>query len=153
MSLVVLDTGVIAESVNIGGEFNKQAGIIFDALNSRSLTALINPITISELHYVLWRIYEKLAVKHPEKVSRDFCEYIYYHPNIIMLQLSLEMLLEVGSIKHRYSLALADCFVLAASKLNRCRAVFRHKEDEIKQSMKELVKEFDIVFLEDFTSN
>ena len=150
MSSVVLDTGVIAESVNIGGEFSKQATIIFDAINSWSLTALVNPVTISELRYVLWRIYDKLAVKNPDKVSKDFCEYIYYHPGIRILQMSLELLLEAGSIKHRYALALSDCFVLAASKLNRCKAVFRHKEDEIEQVLKDLSKEFDLIFLEDY---
>jgi len=150
MSSVVLDTGVIAESVNLNGEFNKQATIIFDAINSGSLTALINPITISELRYVLWRIYEKLAIKNPDKVSKDFCEYIYYHPSIRILEMSLELLLEAGSIKHRYALALSDCFALAASKLNRCKVVFRHKEDEIELVLKDLGKEFDLVFLEDY---
>ena len=151
MSLVVLDTGVIAESVNVGGELNKQATIIFDAINSGSLTAFVNPITISELRYVLWRMYDRLAVKNAEKVSRDFCEYIYYHPGIRVLEMSLELLLEAGSIKHRYALAISDCFVLAASKLNRCRAVFRHKEHEIEPILKYLVKEFDVIFLEDYS--
>jgi len=151
MSLVVLDTGVIAESVNVGGELNKQATIIFDAINSGSLTAFVNPITISELRYVLWRMYDKLAVKNAEKVSMDFCEYIYYHPGIRVLEMSLELLLEAGSIKHRYALAISDCFVLAASKLNRCRAVFRHKEHEIEPILKYLVKEFDVIFLEDYS--
>lgn len=150
MSSVVLDTGVIAESVNLNGEFNKQATIIFDAINSGSLTALINPITVSELRYVLWRIYEKLAIKNPDKVSKDFCEYIYYHPGIRILEMSLELLLEAGSIKHRYGLALSDCFALVASKLNRCKVVFRHKEDEIELVLKDLGKEFDLVFLEDY---
>lgn len=150
MSSVVLDTGVIAESVNLNGEFNKQATIIFDAINSGSLTALVNPITISELRYVLWRIYEKLAIKNPDKVSKDFCEYIYYHPGIRILEMSLELLLEAGSIKHRYGLALSGCFALAASKLNRCKVVFRHKGDEIELILKDLGKEFDLVFLEDY---
>jgi len=153
MSSVVLDTGVIAESVNIGGEFNKQATIIFDAINSGLLTALVNPVIISELHYVLWHIYDKLAVKNPEKVSKDFCEYIYYHPGVRILEMSLELLLEAASIKHRYMLALTDCFVLAASKLNRCKAVFRHKDGEIEPVSKDLDKEFDLVFLEDYTSS
>jgi hypothetical protein len=150
MSSVVLDTGVIAESVNLEGEFNKQATIVLDAINSDSITAILNPVTIAELRYVLWRIYDELAVKNPEKVSRDFCEYIYYHPNIRILETSLEMLLEAGTIKHRYSLTLSDCFVLAASKLNRCKAVFRHKEHEIQAAFKDLSKEFDLVFLQDY---
>ncbi|MGH9876581.1 MAG: type II toxin-antitoxin system VapC family toxin [Nitrososphaerales archaeon] len=150
MSFVVLDTGVIAESVNVDGEFNKQATIIFEAINSKSLTGLVSPLTISEVHYVLWRVYDKLAVKNPEKVSEDFCEYIYYHPNIVILQMSLDLLIESGRIKHRYGLALSDCFVLAASKMNRCKAVFRHKEDEMNKVIKDLNREFDLAFLEDY---
>lgn len=153
MSSVVLDTGVIAESVNLTGEFNKQATIILDAINSGSLTALVSPVTITELRYVLWRIYDKLGVKNADKISRDFCEYIYYHPNIRILEMSLELILEAGAIKHRYSLALSDCFVLAASKLNRCKAVFRDKEEEVEQVLKDLSKEFDLLFLEDYTSS
>lgn len=152
MSSVVLDTGVIAEFVNLNGEFNKQATIIFDAINSGSLTALLNPVTISELRYVLWRIYDKLAIKNSDKISKDFCEYIYYHPSVRVLQMSLELLLEAGSIKHRYALSLTDCFVLATSKLNRCKAVFRHKEDELEPVFKDLSNEFDLVFLQDYAA-
>lgn len=152
LSLVALDTGVIAESVNINGEFYRQATVIFDAIKSGSLTALISPITISESHYVLWRIYNKLAMKNAEKVSRNFCEYIYYHPNIRIIEMSLELLLQAGSIKHRYALALSDCFVLAVSKLNRCKAVFRHKEDEMGSVWGDLGREFDLLFLEDYAT-
>lgn len=148
--MIVLDTGVIAESVNKRGEFYAQATTVIDAIKSGSLTAIVSPVTISELHYVLWRIYDQLAIVDAEKVSRKFCEYIYYHPNIKIIEMSLELLLEAGSIKHRYSLALSDCFVLAVSKFNKCRAVFRHKEDEMEQVLKDLKKEFDILFLEDY---
>lgn len=150
LSLVALDTGVIAESVNINGEFYKQAATVFDAIKSGSMTALLSPVTISELHYVLWRIYDKLAMKNAEKVSGEFCEYIYYHPSIRIVETSLGLLLEAGSIKHRYSLALSDCFVLAVSKLNKCKAVFRHKEDEMEPALKDLNREFDILFLGDY---
>lgn len=148
--MIVLDTGVIAESVNKRGEFYAQATTIIDAIKFGSLTALVSPVTVSELHYVLWRIYDQLAIADAGKVSHKFCEYIYYHPNIKIVEMSLELLLEVGSIKHRYSLALSDCFVLAASKLNKCRAVFLQKEDEMEHMLKGLKKEFDILFLEEY---
>ena len=115
-----------------------------------SLNALVSPVTLGELHYVLWRIYDKLAMKNAEKVSRNFCEYIYYHPNIRIVETSLVLLLEAGSIKQRYSLALSDCFVLAISKLNKCKAVFRHKENEMEPALKDLSREFDLLFLEDY---
>jgi len=148
MSLTVLDTGVIAESVNVNGEFYLQAKTVLDAVKSGSMTALVSPVTISELCYVLWRIYDGIGVRNAERVAKDFCEYIYYHPNIRIVEMSLELLLEAGVIKHRYGLALSDCLALAASKLNGCKAVFRHKEDEMVSV--DLGKEFDIVFLEDY---
>lgn len=44
----------------------------------------------------------------------------------------MELALEAGRAKLKYWLALADCYVLAASKIYRAKALFRKREGEMK---------------------
>ena len=150
MSLAVLDSGVIAEYVNVAGEFNAQSRAIFESIDRGEFRAIVVPATISELYYVLRRMYEGLRMREADRISRLFCEYIYYHPGVEVVEMSLGLLVEAGRIKHAYRLALTDCYVLAASKLYGCRVVFRHREAEMRAVLDSLCKEFQIVFLEDY---
>lgn len=147
-----MDSGVIAEYVNVSGRLNAQASAIFNSLNEGKLSAIVAPPSLSEAFYVLARLYTICGVKEPEKKASSFCEYIYYHPSIEVADASLPLMLEAGKIKHTFKLALTDCFVLALSKLRKCRAVFRHREKEMEKILEDLDREFQLVFLEDYVS-
>ena len=150
MSLVVLDSGVIAEYANVSGRFNAQASVIFDSINEGELIAIVAPPSLSEVFYVLSRLYTACEVKEPEKKTSSFCEYLYYHPNVEVADMPLPLIIEAGKIKHTFKLALTDCYVLALSKLRKCKAVFRHREEEMKKNLDELNEKFQTVFLEDY---
>jgi len=59
----------------------------------------------------------------------------------------LDLHIETAKIKLKYKIALADCYVLALSRLKGCKAVFRKREKEMPQ---EIEKDFDVLFLEDY---
>lgn len=150
MSLVVIDSGVFAEYANVSGRLNAQANAIFSSLNKGKLSAVVAPPSLSEVFYVLARLYTTFGVEEPEKKASKFCEYIYHHPSIEVADASLPLILEAGRIKYIFKLALTDCFVLALSKLRKCKAIFRHREKEMKKILEELNKRFQMVFLEDY---
>lgn len=147
---VVLDSGVIAEYANVSGRFNAQASVIFDAIGKGELCAIVAPPSLSEVFYVLSRLYATVSVEEPEKRASEFCEYLYFHPNVEVSDMPLSLIIEAGRIKHVFKLALVDCYVLALSKLRKCKAVFRHREKEMKKTGDKLAEEFEMVFLKDY---
>ena len=150
MSLIVLDSSVIAEYANVSGKFNVQANEVFNSINKNELRAIVAPPSLSEVYYVMFRLYEKAGAEQPEEKASRLCEYLYYHPNIEVAEMSLSLIIEAARIKQVFRLALTDCYVLALSEQKGCKAVFRHKEEEMKKVMNRLNKRFQIVFLEDY---
>lgn len=150
MVFIALDTGVIVEYANIKGIYHIQATAIFNRINEGRLTAILSPPTIAELYYVLKRLYDAQKIENSDEKAYNFCEYVYYHPSVKIAEMKLKLLIEAGKIKHDYGIALTDCYVLAVSKEHKCSALFRHREFEIEQIIKQLVKSFRIVFLEDY---
>jgi len=77
-------------------------------------------------------------------------EWLYRLPTIQVIGEPLDLALEAGKIKLKYRLALTDCYILAVSKLYNCKVIFREREKEMINIIKELEKEFKIMFLEDY---
>lgn len=140
----------MAEYANASGKFNTQANVIFNSLNKGELTAIVAPPSLSEVYYVMLRLYEKSGVEKPDENATRLCEHLYYHPNIEVADTPLSLIIEAAKIKHLLRLALTDCYVLALSEKRGCKAVFRHKEEEMKKVMDTLNERFQIVFLEDY---
>ena len=59
----------------------------------------------------------------------------------------MDLHLEAAKVKLKYGIALADCYVLALSKIKNSKAVFRKREKEMSEQIE---KDFDVVFLEDY---
>lgn len=150
MSLIVLDSSVIAEYANVSGKFNAQANVIFDSLNKGELSAILAPPSLSEVFYIVLRLYERGGMGKPDEKASRLCEYLYYHPNVEVADMPLSLIIEAARIKYTLRLALTDCFVLALSKLRRCKAIFRHREEEMEKILDKLDERFQIVFLEDY---
>jgi len=58
--------------------------------------------------------------------------------------------IETGKAKLNHSLALTDCYVLAASKIYNCKALFRKPEREMLKNIETLKKEYRLIFLQDY---
>ncbi|MFQ6075044.1 MAG: PIN domain-containing protein [Candidatus Bathyarchaeia archaeon] len=150
MSLIVLDTGVIAEYANIGGSYNAQAAAIFKSINEGRLEASLAPPTVTELYYVMKRVYETERGEDASKRAHDFCKYVYYHPGIRVADLDFDLLVGAGRVKADYGVAITDCYVLSLSKQLGCKALFRHREVEMRPVLDRMLKEFQVIFLEDY---
>ena len=63
---------------------------------------------------------------------------------------ALDLALESGRTKRDFGLALTDSYVIAAAKLHKGKALFKKRETEMSKQISSLVKEYPLVFLEDY---
>ena len=148
MSYVSLDTGVIAEYIDLAGSLHKEAeAIVRNVLGGKLLAIIPHPILV-ETYYVSARIYESLGLRDPEERAEKLIEWLYRSPNISLAEPSLELAILAGKVKRKFSLALTDAYVLASAKLYGGKALFRSKEKEIVKRLNKIIDEYDVAFLQ-----
>jgi hypothetical protein len=141
---VSIDTGVFIEYIDVKGSFHKLARALIDSLYR--IEVFLPGVILAETCYVAARIYKILGEgKYFEKALK-FVEWLSAHPSIQVVS-SFNLDVEAAKIKTNYNLALTDCYILAVSKINDCKAVFRKREKEMLPSIE---KDFNILFLEDY---
>ena len=98
-----------------------------------------NIITICEVLYIICR-------KEGVQKALDFVKEVSQRMKIIP---SERVSLIAGQFKCKYSLSLADCWVLATAKIQHIPALFAFKEKELQEHLELLRHEVDVLFLED----
>jgi len=98
LSLIVLDSGVVAEYANVSGRLNGQASLIFDSLMRGEPTAIISPSSLSEVFYVTSRLYASCKVEKPLEKAYSLCEYLYNHPSVEIADMPLSVIGSRGTI-------------------------------------------------------
>jgi predicted nucleic acid-binding protein len=151
LSFVSLDTGTIVEYVDLAGTFHSQAKAIFDNIVAGKILGLIAHPILAETYYVSLRVYERLELEKPESRAENLLEWLYRSPNIEIAEPTLKLALTAGKIKREFSVALTDAYVIASSKLYKGKAIFRAREKEIQENIAELGKNYNLVFLEDYS--
>ena len=150
MARASIDTSVIIKYIDEEGEYHEQAKAVFSAILSGKLEAIIPHPILVETYYVATRIYQKLEIEEPETTATKLVEWLYRLPTVIIADTNLNLALEAGRIKLHYKLALTDCYILATSKIYNCTALFRKLETEMLKNIKQLKRNYKIIFLEDY---
>ncbi len=140
----MVDTGVFVEYIDRKSPYHEAARAIVDSLGQ--LEIVLPSITLTEICYVSARIFMAAGVENALEKSVEFVEWLYSHPAVSVVD-NLTLNIEAAKLKLQYGIALADCYVLALSKLERCKAVFRKREKEMPE---EIERDFDVMFLEDY---
>ena len=149
--MIVIDTGVWIEYINARGVLHTQAMAVVDSVNQGKISAILTPLTLTEIFYVAERVYQEVhKMPQSEILAKKLYDFIYYHPNIEVKPLDYELCLKAGIIKTRFNIALSDCFLLALAEHNNVTILFKNIESEMKQNISELKKRFDLKFLEDY---
>lgn len=144
MSKAVIDTGVFVDYIDKKAPYHKAAKSIIDSLGQ--LKVVLPSLTITEICYVSARIFKAAGVRNTFEKSVEFVEWLYSHP-AIRIENNLNLSVEAARLKIHYRIALTDCYTLALSKIEACKAIFRRREKEMSE---EIEKDFDIIFLEDY---
>ena len=85
-----------------------------------------------------------------QSLSAELVEWLFRLPSVTILPENKELAIEVGKTKLKYCLALTDCYVLAASQICNCKALFKKPESEMSQKLSALKKAYQLVFLSDY---
>jgi predicted nucleic acid-binding protein len=150
LTKVVMDTGVIIEYVDLKGEFHEQARTVFSTILTGKLENILPHPILAETYYVAARLYHKSRMENPQLVASKLIEWLYRLPATIIPSENTNLAIETGRAKLNHGLALTDCYVLAASKIYNCRALFKKPEREMVETIDTLKKEYQILFLEDY---
>jgi predicted nucleic acid-binding protein len=149
--MIAIDTGVWIEYINARGVLHDQAKAVIDSVNQGKITAILTPLTLTEIFYVAERVYQEVHTQSKSQIlARKLYDFIFYHPYAEVKPLDYELCLNAGIIKTKYNIALSDCFLLAISEHNNTTVLFKNLESEMMQNKQELIKRFDIRFLEDY---
>jgi hypothetical protein len=82
---------------------------VVDSVNQGKITAILTPLTLTEIFYVAERIYQEVYTQSQSEIlAKKLYDFIYYHPNIEVRPLDYELCLNAGIIKTRYDIALSD---------------------------------------------
>ena len=147
---VVVDTSAIVEYIDLKGELHEQAQTVFSALLAGKLGSIIPHPIFAETHYVATRLYQKLQTENPQIVASKLIEWLYRLPTTMIPTEDINLAIETGRAKLNYGLALTDCYVLAASKIYNCKALFKKPETEMLRNIDALKKEYQLIFLQDY---
>ena len=150
MSYVCLDTGPIIEYVDLAGVFHPQAEAIIRRILAGKIIAIIPHPVLAESYYVSSRIYEKLGLDKSEDRAGKLVDWLCHSPNFTIAEPSDLLAKKAGQVKKDFGLALTDAYVIATSRVQGGKAVFRTRETEMKKNMGRLSNEYDLVFLEDY---
>ena len=150
MTDVALDTSGIIEHIDLKGRFHSQAEGVFVGALTGELTALIPNVFLAEAYYVSYGIYKRLGLTDAAARTEKLIEWLYGSPNTEIVSGTLDLALESGRIKRDFGPALTDSYVIAAAKLHKGKALFKKRETEMYKQISSLVKEYPLVFLEDY---
>lgn len=150
LSKVAIDTSVIIEYIDLQGELHEQAKTVFSTLLTSKLEGILLHPILAETYYVATKLYRKLQVENPESIASKLIEWLYRLPATRIIGGDVELAIETGKAKLNYGLALTDCYVLAASKIYDCKALFKRPEKEMLKNIDALKKEYQLLFLEDY---
>ena len=95
-------------------------------------------------------IYKRLGLTDAAARTEKLIEWLYRSPNTEIVSGTLDLALESGRIKRDFGLALTASYVIAAAKLHKGKALFKKRETEMYKQISSLVKEYPLVFLEDY---
>lgn len=150
--MIAIDTGVWIEYINTRGALHPQAKAVIDSVDHGEATAILTPLTLTEIYYVADRVYQEVHTPpQSEILAKKFYDFVYYHPHVEVKQLEYKLCLNAGIIKSKYNIAFSDCFLLALSEHDNTTVLFKNVENEMKRNIKELNKRFNLKFLEDYS--
>lgn len=143
---LVLDTGVLVEYIVLRSKFRFKVSKLFNMASMNKIKLYISPITLSEILYVVSKIYEAAGVPSPNIEALDYVEWIRRKTEIV--KLSDDIIFRTGELKKTLRIALSDCYVIASAEAVNAVPLFKAVEKEMMPVIDEL-RRLGVKFLEE----
>lgn len=141
----IIDTSVIIEMINSKGACYLQANNIKKQIDLGKIIAYIPTPNLSEIYYIALRFYSHLNLELQN--AKYLILWMVLHKNIRIHNLDIDLIFSAGELKNKYSISIMDSFNFALAKLLNEKLIFKSQEEEFSD---ELLKNFDIIFLDQF---
>ncbi len=145
--IVVLDTSVAVEYLDLESPYRELVEKLFSDLESGRTEAIVTTVTIAEMLYTASRIYREAGLKNPNSEARVFIDWLVNHPGVRIVEPDLQLSIEAGEVKKKLKISLADAYVLAAANRYNAKALFLRVEREMKHVLDELTRDYNVEFL------
>ncbi len=77
--MIAIDTGVWIEYINIRGALHPQAKAVVDSVNQGETTAILTPLTLTEIFYVAERVYQEVHTQQQSEIrAKKLYDFVYY---------------------------------------------------------------------------
>ncbi|MHA1232075.1 MAG: type II toxin-antitoxin system VapC family toxin [Candidatus Helarchaeota archaeon] len=139
----IIDTSVIIEMINAKGKCHAEANIIKREIDNGRLIGYIPFPNLSEVYYIAYSIYSYLGLDSQK--AKKLIQWLFYHENIKIHPLNLDLIFLTGDIKNKYHISIMDSFNFALAKLLNEKLIFKSKEMEFSDK---LLNDFEIIFIE-----
>ena len=143
---LVLDTSVIVEYVVLGSTYRPKVVKLFELASKGGVELYVNPVTLSEVLYVVSRIYQAAGVEDPNGEALDYVEWVKRRARVV--ELSENIVLRAGELKKLLRMALVDCYVIATAEALRATPLFKEIEYEMRPALAKL-RELGVRFLKE----
>ncbi len=130
MERVVVDTGVFIDYIVENSPTHDKA---VNIIEGGTYEIYVNPITLSEVFYISYRIYREAGEQEPEILSYQLVKWIT--AKFRTAEINEELAILAGRLKANLHIALPDCFTIASAIHLGGIAVFK-KEKEILNAIK-----------------
>jgi len=146
MEKLVLDTSVIVEYIISRSMYRAKVARLFDKAGNGRLELYISPITLSELLYIVSRIYQLAGLSNPNEEALNYVEWIKRRSRVA--DIGEDLIFRAGELKKLLGIALPDCYVIATAESVKASPLFKTIEKEMEPVQAEL-KKLGVKFLKD----
>jgi len=144
----MVDTSVLIEYIVEEAPCRGMAERLLEMASTGEVELHLNPVTLSETLYIASRIYEASGIKDPNGEAINYLNWI--RGMVRLSEIGEETAVRAGELKKELRIALADCYVIAASEELGVTPLFARPEREMKPILKRM-KGLGVKFLEEVT--
>ncbi|MCS7098164.1 MAG: PIN domain-containing protein [Candidatus Methanomethyliaceae archaeon] len=125
----VVDTSVLVEYILRGAPQRIKVEELFNSALKKQIELYITPTTISELLYVVSKIYEMANVAKANEEALNYVRWLMKRAKIT--EITADIAIKAGELKKKLKVALSDCYVIATAIDLQTKALFLRQEKEM----------------------
>lgn len=138
MERLVPDAGVLVEYVVSRSPYRPKVAKLLYKASAGELELYISVVTLSEVLYVISRIYQVAGVSDPNGETLDFIEWIKSRAQVV--NVNEDIALRAGELKKQLRISLPDCYVIASAEAVKAVPLFKRLEEEMGPVISDLRK-------------